>query len=430
MAKKTPPEGNSPFNRTAQHDAKRAAILSTAAKLFNFKGSRATTLMDIAQSLGLTKTSLYYYVKTKEELIYQCYMQSLANQHQILDEICAESDLSTLEQLRRYFYRHFENTYAAHRGERPHQAALLEIASLKDGHRTEVEQYYIAMFKRLRDIIRSGVENGELYRCEPIATTRAMIGSLEWSFDWLRTFPEHSPDEIAGAAWRVLLTGFKSCRESYKPERFDFSEASRQALHSFDREEQHRLKQEAFFKAGTRFFNKKGFDGTSLDEIAQSLNVTKGAFYYHIKNKEDLLYNCYIRSLDVVEGIYEMAAQLDSPGLRKVEYACGHVFAAQNTDLGPLIRYNSITSLPIPRRKQILARTDKSNERFGEFLREGIADGSVRADIDAHIAQEMIAGAVNASMDIGLWRNTDNLSAAALDYFNVFFNGLQPPQTT
>lgn len=60
---------SSPFDRTAQHDAKRVAILSQAAKLFNSKGSRATTLKDIAESLGLTKTSLYYYVKTKEDLI-------------------------------------------------------------------------------------------------------------------------------------------------------------------------------------------------------------------------------------------------------------------------------------------------------------------------------------------------------------------------
>ena len=69
----TPAAGDSasPFNRTAQHDAKRVAILSQAAKLFNSKGSRATTLRDIAESLGLTKTSLYYYVKTKEDLIYQ-----------------------------------------------------------------------------------------------------------------------------------------------------------------------------------------------------------------------------------------------------------------------------------------------------------------------------------------------------------------------
>ena len=51
------PRPVSPFNRTVQHDAKRTAILSQAAKLFNYKGSRATTLRDIAESLGLTKIS-------------------------------------------------------------------------------------------------------------------------------------------------------------------------------------------------------------------------------------------------------------------------------------------------------------------------------------------------------------------------------------
>ena len=85
----TPP---SPFNRTVQHDAKRLAILSQAARLFNYKGSRATTLKDIAEKLGLTKTSLYYYVKTKEELIYQCYMAALDYHHGILDTVEARRD--------------------------------------------------------------------------------------------------------------------------------------------------------------------------------------------------------------------------------------------------------------------------------------------------------------------------------------------------
>ena len=50
--------------------------------------------------------------------------------------------------------------------------------------------------------------------------------------------------------------------------------------------------------AATRLFARRGFNGTSLDEIAEHLDVSKGAFYYHIKNKEDLLYHCYSRSLD------------------------------------------------------------------------------------------------------------------------------------
>ena len=65
------------------------------------------------------------------------------------------------------------------------------------------------------------------------------------------------------------------------------------------------------------------------------------------------------------------------------------------------------------------------DECFGDFLREGMKDGSVRP-VDPMIAQNLIAGAVNASMELNLWRKVDDIDAAAIDYFDVFFNGLLP----
>ena len=52
-------------------------------------------------------------------------------------------------------------------------------------------------------------------------------------------------------------------------------------------------------------------------------------------------------------------------------------------------------------------------------------DGSVRP-ISTFVAQNLIAGAVNAAMDINLWRKVDSIEDAAIDYFDVFFNGLLP----
>ena len=66
----------SPFSKGYQRQRKFQSILSEAAGLFNWQGSRATTLTDIANSMKLTKTCVYYYVKTKEDLIYQCYVSS------------------------------------------------------------------------------------------------------------------------------------------------------------------------------------------------------------------------------------------------------------------------------------------------------------------------------------------------------------------
>ncbi len=414
----------SPFNRSAQQDAKRTAILSQAARLFNSKGSRATTLRDIAETLGLTKTSLYYYVKTKEELIYQCYLATLEHHLRSMDEI-EQRCSKPLERVQQFFLLQFENWLAAQENRGPHLAALLEIASLQSEHRRDVEAHYIAMFKRLRGYLQAGIEAGEIRPCETTATTRAILGSLDWIFYWLHNRPRDQIGTTAEQAWDLLAHGLYSGAGEYQPAAMNRDSVTENYVQGFDRDEQNRLKQEAFYKTGSWFFNKKGFNGTSLDEIAEHLHVSKGAFYYHIRNKEDLLLNCYVYSQDVINDIHQQALQLGGTGLHKVDQVCRRVFLAQNSERGPLIRYSTITALPIPKRKQVLKRTETIDRQFGELIREGIADGSIR-NIEPFIAQQLIAGAINAAMDIKLWRRVDDLDAVAVDYFDIFFNGLRP----
>lgn len=421
---KTPTEkpGSSPFNRTAQHDAKRTAILSQAARLFNGRGSRSTTLLDIAQSLGLTKTSLYYYVKTKEELIYQCYMTALDSILTGLDEI-ERRHSSGLERTQAILRTHFIAWRDAHEGRRSHVAALLEIASLRDKHRENVEQRYIVMFKRMRQYIRDGITEGSIRPLESTAATLGLIGAMQWSFNWLRTVPLEQIDQVIDDACDLITNGLSSSPGGFEFSDYDFAADQSATPSGFDRSEQNRLKQEAFYKTGTWFFNKQGFAGTSLDEIAKTLHVTKGAFYYHIRNKEDLLYNCYTRSLDILQKIHDGAGEV-AGSIEKLEYILRRSFHVQNSDEGPMIRYNTITALPVPRRKEILQLTDTANDRFGQFLRDAIADGSVRP-INVEVAQELISGAMNASMDLPNWRKMDNVDEASIDYYDMLFGGLK-----
>jgi AcrR family transcriptional regulator len=413
---------SSPFNRGAQHEAKRQEILSQAARLFNSKGSRATTLKDIAESLGLTKTSLYYYVKTKEDLVYQCYMAALEHHHAQLDNI-EEKHSAPGARCGAYFLQHFDNWLAAREGRGPHIAALLEVASLKGEHRREVEIRYIELFQRLRGYLQAGIEDGSFRPCEPTATTRAILGSVEWTFFWLRELPPEQVAATAREAMDILTHGLYQGRGEYRPSSFELPGDDAAKLRGFNREEQNRLKQEAFYKTGTRFFNRQGFNGTSLDEIAEKLNVSKGAFYYHIRNKEDLLRSCYEYSLDIMENIYDQSAKISGSGLQKVERTCRHTFRVQNSTQGPLIRYNSITALPRKVRESIVDRTEQANEYFARFIREGIDDGSVRP-INPFVARNLIAGATNAAMDLKQFRSIDDVDSAAIDYFDIFFNGL------
>ena len=357
-------------------------------------------------------------------MIYQCYMAALDHHHSRLDSIEREYT-SPLERFRAFFLSHFEDRQAAEEGRAPHWAVLLEIAGLPKSHREAVERRYIELFKRLREYIRQGIAEGSLRPCEPTSVVLAILGSLDWTFSWLQQAPSDQVHIIAQQGFDLIAHGLSAGPEVHQPAEGLTARIAGVPLPGFNREEQNRLKQQAFFKTGNWYFNKQGFNSTSLDEIAEHLSVSKGAFYYHIKNKEDLLFSCYNHSLDISESIHALAAAHPGSGLEKVEMACRHMFYVQNSKEGPLIRYNSITALPLQRRLQILERTEKANQRFGELLLEGQADGSVRP-VNIFVAQHMIAGAINAAMEIDLWRRVESIEAASIDYFDVFFNGLLP----
>lgn len=415
-------ESGSPFNRGMQHEAKHSAILSRAAKLFNTKGARATTLSDVALKLGLTKTSLYYYVKTKEDLIYQCYEAALRQAHTALDRVEEETDVP-LERVIKFMQAHVQTILNALNGDGDYYAAPLELASLSEAHQSVLRDDYLRMFKRVRGYVRAGIEDGSIRNNHSTSTTRALIGALDWSFYWLYEMPREDALKAPEAIHFLFKNGLFSEQCAYSPAANPITPDTAAPARGFDREAQNRLKQEAFFKAGTRFFNRKGFTGTSLDEIAEYLEVSKGAFYYHFANKEALLTQCYEYSIDQLDAIFEEVDVGQGSPAARLDTACRRIFSVQNSEQGPLIRYNTITALPPTIRRKILARTEANNDSIGRLVSAGIDSGEFRP-VNVLVTQNLLLGAINASMDIGIWRKMDDVDATAVDYLDVFYHGL------
>ena len=69
-----------------------------------------------------------------------------------------------------------------------------------------------------------------------------------------------------------------------------------------------KITQERLVEVSARLFRKNGYQATTMQEIADHLNIKKGSIYYYIKTKEDLLYNIVQMSmnmlLDRTKGIY------------------------------------------------------------------------------------------------------------------------------
>jgi AcrR family transcriptional regulator len=423
MASKNPSSerrSKSPFSRSNQHEVKLQTILSEAARLFNFQGTRATTLGDIARSIGLTKTSLYYYARNKEELVYQCYLASCDAGDEIMAEASqgAETGLECLCNFVKVFFARWEEI---DQGQRPYTAMLIEIPTLADQHREEIEKRVEKHFGTMLKFLKRGIKDGSISDCAPIPTTQAFLAIVYWSYVWFRNVPVGKRPAAIQQLLSLIKGGISA--DTYQFSKLAFPELEDRLPAGFDRDKQNEIKRSAFLQVGSQMFNERGYMGASLDDVAEQLDVTKGAFYYHIQNKEDLLYQCFQRTLELIGDMIERAGKDGHNGAEKIELVLRYLFNVQLSDDGPLIAYRCLPSLSIERRNEILQQTQASSERLGSFISEGIKDGSIR-DVKPGIIENAIAGTIDAAPGIAEKMRLKNNSKVSAEYLELFFNGI------
>jgi len=410
----------SPFSKGRQHQLKFQAILSEAAQLFNWQGSRATTLADIAGSMQLTKTCVYYYVKTKEDLIYQCYVSSCA---MWLDHVQAANQLqgNGIEKIISLVKRHFYQYIDTLQGVGPHYALLSEISALDAEHAEDIMQRWSNIFADCQQMVEQGIDEGLIEDLDPAVIVTGIFSILQWFPVWLNRSHGANPEPVIEGVLDILVNGLSAQKHQFVD--IQFPQLSGLQLDSFDREYQSHIKREAFYRVGAIYFNQKGYKGTSLDEIANSLDVTKGAFYYHIKNKEELLYQCFNRSLDVESRLLNKAGASQANGLKKIELSLRYLFNIQFSEQGPLIRYRALPSLDEQHRKAVLKANKNNSKILGTYIDQGFADGTLRP-MDVDIAQNVLSGAVEASPELANWIADIRSPEVSAAYFNLFINGL------
>ncbi len=163
----------------SRFEAQRDRILKAAAACFNEKGYSGTSLKDVSRHLGLTDAALYYYVRNKEELVYQCYLRAAdLGREAMLKAI--EDGSSGLQQASLYLRYHIETMV----GDDGPVAIMSEIPSLKRVHQEEI----LAVSRRhsadFEDILRRGIEDGSIARCDVRMTGNAIMGSINWIPKW------------------------------------------------------------------------------------------------------------------------------------------------------------------------------------------------------------------------------------------------------
>jgi len=184
-------------------EVQRHRILKAAATCFNEKGFSGTSLKDVSRHLGLTDAALYYYVKNKEELVYQCYLRAAELGRDAMDRGRNEG-VTGFEQAFLYIRYHIEIMV----GERGPVAIMSEIPSLKRSHRNEILQVSRQHSAGFEQLLASGVEDGSISACDVRMTGNAIMGSINWIPKWFHG-KSGAAKQIHSEFPKILMRGLR-----------------------------------------------------------------------------------------------------------------------------------------------------------------------------------------------------------------------------
>ncbi|NCF13848.1 MAG: TetR family transcriptional regulator [Gammaproteobacteria bacterium] len=154
------------------------------------------------------------------------------------------------------------------------------------------------------------------------------------------------------------------------------------------------LQKDRMLRAAAQCFNQKGYSGSSLKDVANILGLTDAALYYYVKNKEELVYLCYVRAGEVGQESMDRAVAEGSCGLDTVTRYIRYHVEAMTGERGPVAILSEIPSLQPEHREEVLQISRDHGTRFEALLERGIEDGSI-APCDVRMTGNAIMGALN-----------------------------------
>jgi TetR/AcrR family transcriptional regulator, cholesterol catabolism regulator len=208
--RKAPPKALRP--RKSSRDAKQSKpatrleeVLQSAANIFFAKGFHATSIEDVARDVGMLKGSLYYYIKSKDDLLFQLLMAGIEDSDAyIAQQINAEGD--PVEQLEsairaqidyiiqnRVQFGLFLHEFDSLSGKRQHK--LISVMSRYNA--------------RFVDLVKRGQEQEKLIPGEPWIVVNGILGMCNWLYRWYDADDYPDPDQIKNVFVQMIFEGIR-----------------------------------------------------------------------------------------------------------------------------------------------------------------------------------------------------------------------------
>lgn len=182
---------------------------------------------------------------------------------------------------------------------------------------------------------------------------------------------------------------------------------------------------EDVIRAAVRAFTARGYDATSMDNVASELGISKSALYHHISSKEEILELTVVQALKRLEAVAkEMTAADLSAGekVRGLLRGSIEVLCSDPKSVALLLRLrgNSEVERSALERRRVLTRS------VIPLVEEAQEEGAIRSDIEAPLLTRMIFGMINSTSDWYEPEGRIDAEELANTFESVVFSGLAP----
>lgn len=349
------------------------ALLDAAAAEFNAYGVSGASLPRIARAVGLGRAALYYYFASREELAYRCYAR--ACDQTAADLVAARaSGTDGLSRVHDFVLHALDPSRAP-------GVVPSEIARLEDEQREAIEAAHGRNVATLTGFIRDGIDDGSVRACDPEVAAQAIFGMIYWAplaEEWAEGSGEAVRRRAAQQLADLVTDGVGADPSRPFACDLDVNDFAFRPKNAFDREQAAAQKIELLTRTASRLFNRRGIDGTSLDQITQALGATKGAFYQYIPDKTALVIECHRREMQLSTKICDAAEKHGRNGLERGFIGLHLLVQAFAGELAPLAPLTGLEALPAKARTAIRRRGQELAARYQAFNEQGMRDGSLR----------------------------------------------------
>jgi TetR/AcrR family transcriptional regulator len=187
------------------HGIKRQEVLREAAASFNFKGYHATSLNEIAASLGVTKAALYHYFPNKNSLLAACFEQAM------------DVAFASLERGRKAGKNGRDRLVLTISGyvsqlidELNCCVVLMEEQALEPGDRAKLVRQRDKFERALRALVKEGIEDGSVVPCDPKLAIFVILGAMNWVPKWFKPSGAWKPEQLTVALSQIFERALSS----------------------------------------------------------------------------------------------------------------------------------------------------------------------------------------------------------------------------